>query len=203
VPDRNIARLAALPFVQRLSADAAVKKNDEFTVEHTGANIALQQYKLTGKGVTVAVVDSGVHKAKDLSDDKATGLSGLLDSVSFLPDGRDDKCGHGTHVAGIIAGNGKCSRGKYFYRTFYGVARLAGIVSVRVLDETGSGNVSDVIAGIQWVIATRDRYHTRVLNLSLGHPVGESYTTDPLCQAVERAWKSGIVVVCAAGNQGR
>ena len=74
---------------------------------------------------------------------------------------------------------------------------------MRVLDKTGQGTVSGVIQGIGWVVAHQSDYGIRVLNLSLGHPVGESSTTDPLCQAVEAAWKAGIVVVCAAGNQGR
>ena len=115
----------------------------------------------------------------------------------------DDCCGHGTHVAGIIAGNGATSTGSQYYRTFYGIARNANLVSVRVLDQNGQGSVSTVISGLQWVVANKAKYNIRVINLSLGHPVGESYTTDPLCQAVEAAWKAGIVVVCAAGNNGR
>ncbi len=74
---------------------------------------------------------------------------------------------------------------------------------MRVLDSNGRGTVSGVVAGIQWVIQNQAAYNIRVMNLSMGHPVGESYASDPLCQAVEAAWKSGIVVVCAAGNAGR
>ncbi len=115
-----------------------------------------------------------------------------------------DQCGHGTHVAGIIAGDGAASADpQKCYRHFYGIAPKAGLVDVRVLDKNGQTDVSTVIAGIQWVTAHKNAYGIRVLNLSLGHPVGESYTTDPLCQAVESAWKDGIVVVCAAGNNGR
>jgi serine protease AprX len=76
-------------------------------------------------------------------------------------------------------------------------------VNVRVLDANGGGTVSTVLSGIQWVIQNRSKDNIKVLNLSLGHPVGESYTTDPICQAVEAAWRAGIVVVCAAGNSGR
>ena len=79
----------------------------------------------------------------------------------------------------------------------------AGLINVRVLDANGQGSLSNVLAGIQWVVANQSTDNIRVLNLSLGHPVSESYTTDPLCQAVEPAWKAGIVVVCAAGNNGR
>ena len=72
-----------------------------------------------------------------------------------------------------------------------------------MLDDTGSGTVANVIAGIQWAVANKAKYNIRVMNLSMGHPVGESYRTDPLCQAAEQAWKAGIVVVAAAGNDGR
>src|SRR5262249_22460536 len=119
----------------------------------------------------------------------------------------DDWLGHGSHVAGIIAGNGSQSSasGTRSYTThhFYGIARNANLVSLRVLDELGNGNVSDVVAAIQWAVNNRVQYNIRVMNLSLGHAPGESYMTDPLCQACEAAWKRGIVVVCAAGNDGR
>jgi serine protease AprX len=106
-------------------------------------------------------------------------------------------------VAGIIAGNGAGSTGPSYFRTFYGIARSADIINVRVLDTYGQGMVSSMVNAIAWCINSKKRYNLRVMNLSLGHPVGESYATDPLCQAVEQAWKAGIVVVCAAGNSGR
>ena len=204
VPARNLSRLASLPFVAHLSADVRVQKNDEFTVGSSGAGVAFQRYNLTGSGVTVAVIDSGIHVNADLLD-PATGKSRVLASVNFVPLslGIDDLCGHGTHVAGIIAGNGTNSSGSSYFHTFYGIARKANLVSVRVLDATGGSSVSTVVAAVQWVVANRSKYNIRVINLSLGHSVGESYTTDPLCQALEQAWKSGIVVACAAGNNGR
>ncbi len=211
VPSRNLARLAALPFVERLSADAAVWKCDQFTVASSEADTAWKSpYNVSGSGVTVAIVDSGIHSVPDVN---STGLlnTGLLSSnrilsnISFVAgDNRtDDTCGHGTHVAGIVAGNGMSSSGLTCYRTFYGIAPQTNLVNVRVLNGTGEGTVSQVIAGIQWVVNNRAKYKIRVMNLSMGHPIGESYTTDPLCQAVEQAWKAGIVVVCAAGNAGR
>jgi serine protease AprX len=203
IPTRSLAKLAALPCVARLSADAPVHKTDEFTVGNSGAGMAFSQYGLTGSGVGVAVVDSGIRSHVDFND-KGSGTR-LAASVNFCSTvtGQSDDCGHGTHVAGIIAGNGASSTGIQYFRTFYGIARSAKLVSVKVLDDQGQGNVSDVIAGINWVIANAKTYNIRVMNLSLGHAVGESYTTDPLCQAVEKAWKAGIVVVCAAGNEGR
>jgi serine protease AprX len=215
VPNRRLRRLASLPGVARLSADTVVRKNDEFTVAESGAAVAWRDDAagaipggLSGAGVTVAVVDSGIRPHRDLAD-PSTGRSRILASVDFSGeaggrrDGGVDPCGHGTHVAGIIAGNGAASTGRRFFHTFYGIARRANLVSVRVLDARGQSDVSTVVAGIQWAVENRKAYNIRVLNLSLGHPVGESYKTDPLCLAVEQAWKAGIVVVCSAGNEGR
>ena len=222
VPTHNLERLAALPFVSHLSYDGQVKKCDEFTVGSSGAGTAYQQYGLDGTGITVAVVDSGIGAAggsgnggwgswggwktgNDLTRDKYGNSGRLMASVDYSPTDSttSDDCGHGTHVAGIIAGNGSSSTGYQYYRTFYGIARNANLVSVKVLDSTGQSDVSTVISGIQWVVSNKSKYNIRVLNLSSGHAVGESYKTDPLCQAVEAAWKAGIVVVCAAGNAGR
>ena len=240
VPARRLAALAALPFVTHLSSDGLVQKSDDFTVSSSEANQAIamgagqwgRPYQPTGKGVTVAVIDSGVTPLPDLAG--SGGLLGpppsrLLASVNFantLPSNGHggvtyslinssgqvalvnngnsyDPCGHGTHIAGIIAGNGARSAGPLCFRRFDGIAPQAGLVSVRVLDQNGSASVSSVISGLQWVVANKAKYNIRVLNLSLGHPVGESYKTDPLCQAVEAAYHAGIVVVCAAGNTGR
>ena len=199
VPSSKLAKLAALAFVKHLSADLTCRKSDEYTVGATGADVAFAQAGLTGSGVNVAVLDSGIQS------ERADIQNRTVASVNFSGDAdtTDDLCGHGTHVAGIIAGDGTASAGPAFFRTFYGIARQAGLVNVRVLDSTGQGTVSAVIQGLGWAVTHRADYNIRVLNLSLGHPVGESCATDPLCQAVEAAWQAGIVVVCAAGNQGR
>jgi serine protease AprX len=201
VPARRLRAVAALPFITHLSSDSMVKKCDDFTEGASGEQTAYQEYGLTGQGVIAVVLDSGVAANPDL--DKR-----YYNAVSFVPgdSSTTDKCGHGTHVAGIIAGSGASSTGSGYKHTFHGIARGAFIGSVRVLDQSGQGSVSTVLAGIQYVIGIKNQYkytHPVVMNLSLGHPVGESYTTDPLCQAVEAAWKDGIVVVCAAGNAGR
>jgi serine protease AprX len=198
LPTRNLKALAALPFVERLSADTTVKKSDEFITEHSNAKAVWNDFGYAGWGVNVAVLDSGI---KDNHPDMA---GGVIANANFNANGNtEDPCGHGTHVAGIIAGFGCASSGPGSFRTFYGVAPGAYLVDVTVLDSKGQGTVTDVIAGIQWVIANKTALNIRILNLSLGHAVGESYKTDPLCQAVEAAWKAGIVVVCAAGNTGR
>ncbi|OLC21219.1 MAG: hypothetical protein AUH33_02275, partial [Chloroflexi bacterium 13_1_40CM_68_21] len=149
---------------------------------------------ITGTGVTVAVLDSGVAADPDLVQP----ANRLLASVNFA-DQRlvSDPGGHGSHVAGIIAGNGTRSAGE-----FVGVAPEANIVDVRVLGRTGSGRISSVIRGLEWVLAHRSAYNIRVINLSFGAPARTSYRTDPMSAAIEIAWRRGLVVVVAAGNSG-
>ena len=210
LPSRNLSKLAALPFVLHLSYDGAVKKCDEFTVASSGAGTAYQSYGLTGAGVGVAVLDSGIQIKDDMMD-PVMGGHRIVAQYNFVPDANNyadpneyvDYCGHGTHVSGIIAGAGQSSTGDGYSHTYYGIARRANLINVKVLDANGTGSVSSMIAGLQWVIANKNAYNIRVANLSLGHPVGDSYKNDPLCQAVESAWNAGIVVVCAAGNNGR
>src|SRR6266403_4004705 len=164
--------------------------------------------QLDGTGVGVAVIDSGVYPVADLYwFNMLTGAYGLriVYSQSFVPGTTDasDYYGHGTHVAGIVASAGWMSTGKNFSHTFKGIAPNANIINLRVLDQNGAGTDSSVIAAIQTAISLKSTYNIRVINLSLGRQVYESYTLDPLCQAVEAAWNSGIVVLAAAGNQGR
>jgi serine protease AprX len=149
----------------------------------------------TGAGVTVAVLDSGIAADGDLTQPR----NRLLAAVNFAGDrgGLADAGGHGTHVAGIIAGNGQRSVGEYV-----GIAPGANVVDVRVLDRNGNGRISSVVRGIEWVLAHRAQYNIRVINLSLGMPARLSYQLDPLCAAVEIAWQRGVVVVAAAGNRG-
>ena len=111
--------------------------------------------------------------------------------------------GHGTHVAGILAGNATSSTGTSYYKSFRGMAPNVKLIDLRVLDANGSGTDSNVILAIDRAIQLKCTYAVRVINLSLGRPVVRSYSLDPLCQAVERAWRAGIMVVVAAGNEGR
>ena len=157
------------------------------------------------------MLDSGIASHPDL----ATPTNRLVASVNFAGDlgGMADAGGHGTHVAGVIAGNSTgvdlAGRQTAFLSTagtnegdYVGIAPGANLIDVRVLDSQGSGRVSSVLAGIQWVIGNKARYNIRVINLSLGGPTTSSYRSDPLSAAVEIAWKRGIVVVAAAGNRG-
>src|SRR5579859_1501939 len=158
-----------------------------------------------GTGIGVAVIDSGVNQIFDLTQSGASKNSRIVYSQNFDPlaNTTNDLYGHGTHVSGIIAGNGGSSTCGNCDVTFRGIAPNANIINLRVLDSNGSATDSTVIAAIQQAIALKSLYNIRVMNLSLGRGVFESYTLDPLCQAVEQAWKAGIVVVVAAGNSGR
>ncbi len=151
---------------------------------------------MDGQGIGVAVVDSGITPHAALAQRVAA-------NVSFVTgDSRPtDAFGHGTHVAGIIAGNPAAASG-VAPEYAGGIAPRANLVNVRVLGADGTGFTSDVIAGIDWVVANRQLYNIRIINLSLGHPVTEGCATDPLCEAVNQAVQAGIVVVVAAGNKG-
>jgi len=158
-----------------------------------------------GTGIGIAVIDSGVNAVADLGVPGSKNSSRIVYSQNFDPSANttNDLFGHGTHVAGIIAGNGTSSSCGNCDMKFVGIAPNANIINLRALDQNGSATDSTVIAAIQQAIALKDTYNIRVINLSLGRGVFESYTTDPLCQAVEQAWNAGIVVVTAAGNYGR
>jgi serine protease AprX len=150
----------------------------------------------SGRGVSVAVLDSGVAPHPDLTQ----ASNRILASVGFAGPGdaaRPDPGGHGTHVAGTIAGDGTSSGGQ-----FVGVAPRANIVDVQVLDHSGHGRKSSVIRGLEWVLHHQATYNIRIVNLSFGAAAQGSYRHDPLTAAVETAWKHGLVVVVAAGNGG-
>ena len=196
----SLRRLASMNGVQSISYDAEVAGANDLNYVTVGADIASREFSpfgLDGRGVTVAVVDSGVAAHPDLNGRLVAEVEIVGHEKGFA-----DPYGHGTHVAGIIAGDGSASGDSKSFRRFNGIAPAARIVSVRVLDKQGGGRVSDVLAGIDWVLAHHDEYGIRIMNLSLGHPVEESAASDPLCRAVESAWKAGIFVVAAAGNAG-
>ncbi|WP_051074290.1 S8 family peptidase [Effusibacillus pohliae] len=156
---------------------------------------AAQRSGWTGKGVTVAVVDTGIYPHPDLTQ-PVNRIIGFQDFVKHRTTPYDDN-GHGTHVAGDVAGNGFQSGG-----TYKGPAPEANLVGVKVLDKMGAGQLSTVISGIEWCIQNRDRYGIRVISMSLGSTAATTWKADPVCQAVEKAWSSGIIVVVAAGNEG-
>jgi len=208
--EATAAQIEALrdePGIEHLSGDLPVA---DFMSVSKQATLANQVYAgksggllglggisgVTGQGVVVAVLDSGISSHKALGGK-------VIASVSMVAgEPVTDEYGHGTHVAGIIAGTGSYAAGVTSLYTG-GIAPSAQLVNVRVLGDDGVGNTSDVIAGIDWVIANKSKYNIKIINLSLGHAVTEPVMYDPLCAAVERAYRAGITVVAAAGNAGK
>jgi serine protease AprX len=201
LPVEAFNALAADPDVLYISRDRPLGSKMDVANPTTGANIA-RQYGFDGSGVGVAIIDSGIYQHPDFV---TNGASRIVYSESFVPNdpSTGDGYGHGTHVAGIVGGNAAMSSGLNARRTFMGIAPQANLINLRVLDSTGRGSDSGVIQAIDRAIALKSQYNIRVINLSVGHQVFESFTKDPICQAVEQAWRAGIVVVVAAGNQGR
>src|SRR6202167_1218753 len=157
---------------------------------------------LVGRELGVAVIDTGTYIHPDLNAANSS-RSRVVYRQSFIGGVLNDDFGHGTHVAGIVGGNGSSSDQQGAFRTFKGIAPNANIVDLRVLDQNGASSDSVVIAAIQKAVQLKSQYNVRVINLSLGRQSFEGCSLDPLCQAVEAAWKAGIVVVVAAGNEGR
>ncbi|MCU1275712.1 MAG: peptidase and in kexin sedolisin [Bryobacterales bacterium] len=210
IPAHNLVELSRDPEIAYISPNRSVHAMLDYANPTVNANIA-RQYGWDGKGVGIALIDSGLEDRPDLDTLHSNGSlsSRIIYTASFLPNTlpyytqTNDDYGHGTHVAGILAGNGLKSTCSRCTRSFIGIAPNANIISLRVLDAEGSGTDTSVINAIHAAIALAPTYNIKVINLSLGRPVYESYSQDPLCQAVERAWRSGIVVVVAAGNNGR
>lgn len=152
---------------------------------------------VTGRGVGVAVVDSGVYAHPDLAGRivAAIDFTSLAPTVSNIP--LSDLGGHGTHVAGLIAGDGTRSGGLYT-----GVAPNANIIDVRVIDARGGSNVSIILRGLQWILANRTTYNIKVVNMSLGATPTGSYKSDLMATAAEVLNFAGIAVVVSAGNSG-
>ena len=165
------------------------------TAAAVGAGWVNEQLGYDGTGIGVAIIDSGVTSWHD--DLGPSRVVHFVDFVSDLPLAHDGY-GHGTHVAGIIAGNGYDSDGAR-----RGIAPGASLIVLRVLDEAGDGHISNVIAAIDYAIEHRAEFNIRVINLSVASGVYESFMTDPLTLAAKRAVDAGIVVVTAAGNHGQ
>jgi hypothetical protein len=182
-------------------ADTTVDPDAGLSLRQVRALIGADRLPVAADGVDVAVVDTGVAPVRGLD-----GAGKVIDSPDFSADARVagqehlDSFGHGTHMAGIVAGED----GVGGDAIFTGVAPGARVVNVRVADHEGATSLSRLLAGIDWVVRNRDRkgLDIRVLNLAFGAEVDGSYRTDPLAFAVEQAWQRGIVVVTAAGNGG-
>ena len=207
-------RLAASPLVHAASLNAVIRETTlsnptPWTLatsfdQATGASRLW--YRSTGAGIGVAVIDTGI--AGDLPDfqtSQGSSNSRVVASAVVDPNATSarDTYGHGTAVAGLVAGNG-------WYRDsndslvgqYAGTAPDANLISVKVADDSGEATTLDAIYGLQFAVDHRDDYNIRVVNLSFRSTSAESYTTDPLDAAVEQAWLQGMTVVAAAGNLG-
>ena len=153
----------------------------------------------TGKGIGVAVIDSGITADHAAISGRVVARVNLVSTEPYVT---GDPFGHGTHIAGLIGGSTTAAT-RVTSEYAGGSAPGVHFADVRVLGSDGRGDTSDVIAGIDWTIANARRYNLRIINLSLGHPVAEPAATDPLCRAVARAVNAGFVVVVSAGNNGR
>src|SRR5712691_7537572 len=198
----QVRALAGDPAVGRVHFDAQAKAASLAPDQSTGGTtpVVFQQtvgatdaWKAgdTGQGVTVAVLDSGIDGNAAAFGNRIKARVDLVDPTHPAP---GDPAGHGTHVAGIVAAS----------RSFPspGIAPDASLVSVRVLDPNGQSRISTVILGLEWVIAHKSSLDIRVVVMALGAPAVAGYRDDPLAAAAELAWRSGLVVVTAAGNSG-
>jgi serine protease AprX len=213
----QLEKLSSVPGIKRISLDDKVNGHaggggmDQAQISaflgsldpnkvSTGAPEAWFKYGVSGDGIGIAIIDSGIALHPDITN--------VVKTVDFSENpiaGRADPYGHGTHVAGLLGGMGVASNYKYL-----GVAPTSRLINLRVLDQDGSSYTSRVIKAIEWAIANRNAkgddgspLNIRILNLSLGHVPYESAETDPLAMACRKAVEAGIIVVVSAGNYGK
>jgi len=195
--------LAASVAVRWVSPDGAVQGSgrlesgdnsdgetpDTYYLDTTGAR-QVWQMGISGKGIGVAVIDTGMATDNDFGNRLVKRVR-----INPLASNANDIYGHGTHVAGIIGGNGADSGGLYS-----GMAPGANLISLRVSDDAGKASESDVVAAMQWVLDNKTKFNIRVVNLSINSSVEQSYHNSPLSAAAEILWFNRIVVVASAGN---
>ncbi len=206
LPASAVPQLAKAAGVRWVSLDAPLHRSGDTNtqgvapaqlrnayVHAIGADrVRAENAVLQGQGIGVAVVDTGVATHADIGERIVASVA--LNDAVVTP---ADRYGHGTHVAGIVGGDGSGSAGAR-----PGVAPGVNLVNVKVSTDDGIGTEADVIAGLQWVYDHKDRYNIRVVNLSLSSSVPAAAHTSPLNAAVEMLWFNRVVVVVAAGNNG-
>jgi serine protease AprX len=201
IPTQEESVLAAQPGITVTpDLSVSVQSTPESTGPHTPSDAFLQETGAaqlaaqgdTGQGVAVAVLDTGIDNLPDFA-------GRLIGGVDLTNAGNpyQDSYGHGTFVAGLIAGSGASSNGQY-----QGEAPGASLVSIKVAGADGTTHLGMLISGLQWAVDNQGSYGIKVLNISLGFPPGKSTVNNPLDQAVEAVWSAGIAVVTSAGNAG-
>jgi serine protease AprX len=202
VPEPAVDELEAHPDVRSVTPDDPIEFEgaaDDGTTHRIQKIVRSERLwpgGIDGGGTTVALLDTGVYAAHPDLAGRVIACADLTHEAGTAAHCADT-FGHGTFMAGLIAGDGAASQGKY-----KGVAPGARLVSVKAAGYDGATDVSTVLAGIQWIVAHKDLYGIRVMNLSLGTDSSQDYRLSPLNHAVERAWAAGIVVVVSAGNSG-
>ena len=204
LPAAAVEALAARDDIAYVSADREMHALGHISTT-TGADAARLLDTTTSTAnnglINIAVLDSGVdvwHKSFYNPSGSSSRVSGNYIFTSETASGKLDDFGHGTHVASAVAGSAHVAGGAY-----KGAASDGFVFNIKVLDSQGRGTVSQLLAAMDWVISNRTYYNLRVVNLSLGMPAIDSYRNDPVCKAVRRMVDLGIVVVVAAGNDGR
>jgi serine protease AprX len=203
VPQNKLKELAGK--VRRLHFDRPAAMHNYRTSVTVGAKTVQDLLGYSGAGVGIAIIDSGISSWHDDLTNTTSKLfpygnqrvSKFVDFVNGRSQPYDDN-GHGTHVAGIIGGNGYDSFGEKS-----GIAPKASLISLKVLDQNGKGTISNILSALSWVANNAATYNIRVVNMSVGAGVYESYWTDPLTLACKKLTDKGIVVVAAAGNLGK
>ena len=205
VSNSLLQRLAAHPAVFQIDLDRPIAKQNFRTALTVGARPVQAGLGLTGAGVGVAIIDSGIATWHDDLTPRNGQLYPYANQrvaafVNFVNGDQHpyDDLGHGTHVAGIIAGNGYDSYGQKA-----GIAPDASLIALKVLDASGAGTISNIIAAFDWIVQNHAAYNIRVVNASVGAGIVESYWTDPLTLAAKRVVDEGVAVVVAAGNNGK
>lgn len=192
IDENNLDSLKELKCLKTIFQNTHITMQMDTARKTVNANI-VQENGYTGKGIGIAILDTGISPNNDFLYPKNRILA-FKDFINNKSKPYDDN-GHGTHVAGIAGGSGINSNGKY-----RGIAPDCNFIGVKVLNNEGKGNASDVLAGLQWVMDNKEKYNIKVANLSIG--TSNTSSNDPLVKAVENMWDSGVIITIAAGNDG-
>lgn len=185
----TLAEIAECEHVMYITSDIEAKMCMDIARPTVGVS---DTEGLTGKGIGIAVIDTGIYPHEDIKNN----ITGFIDYVNNKKKPYDDN-GHGTHCAGIIASNGFASAGRY-----RGIAPGSDLIGLKVMDYKGEGNISNILAAMNWINNNAEAYHIKIASLSLGAGISSYAKYDPLILAAEKLWNNGITVVAAAGNDG-